>query len=211
MTIHQDGLQRASAMLAQVQDQNALQIVAAFQAHIRDHMAQELRAEMFKAAGIPMQTDPMGNAQPLDPQTESAITTRLLAALPTVPMPQAPAPPDLVQSKIDAQSKLADAEAKRKDTLAAAELARKDQAAQAEQARKDEALRAEQRRKDAIAGSDLIRRTAADHLTTAHDLHSRRELAAIAKEGAQAKLDADRKVSQLKIKAAAKPAKKSKA
>lgn len=176
--IHQDGLERASSVLAAHQDENALQITAAFQAHMREHYAMKYRALVFQQAGVNQPLDQNGMPQTLDPQTERQITAKVQQALPAIPKP--PPPPqaaDPVQAKIDAQNKLAEAEIARRDTAAQAEQRRKDADAAAKKTREDAAAAAAEARKDTATGTAIIRDATRAHVMTAAELRAKRELA----------------------------------
>lgn len=160
LAIHQDGLARASALYPPEQFEKVIQ--PAFQAHIRDHMAKSYLKQIMQAAGLPPKFDADGNPAGEDPQTEAAVTQRVVAIIQQLPHPQPkPGTPSAeqqaAQQKLAFEAKAAQATIDQKEQAFQAEEKRKQVAFDNEERRKDQALNNQEARIDITAATEQVR------------------------------------------------------
>lgn len=138
--VHQDGLQRASALYPPEVFQQTIQ--PTMQAHIRDHMAKAYYKQVMQAAGLQPRFDADGHPTGLSPEVERQITAHVVQILGKLPHPQPkPGTPSAEQQMM--QQELAF-----KGKAAQAAIDQKEQAFQAEEIRKQIAFDNEEKRKD---------------------------------------------------------------
>jgi len=169
IAIHQDGLQRASALYPPDVFQKMIQ--PAFQAHIRDHMAKSYLKQVMAAARLPLHFDPDGNPAGLDPQTEQQITARVAGIIAQLPHPPPkPNTPSFEQQqqqqKLQMEQAAAQAKIDQNEQAFQAEQRRKQIAFENEERRKDQALNNQEARIDITAATGMLR----DAATTQVDL-----------------------------------------
>lgn len=172
LAIHRHGA--ATAAASPMDPQTQQMVMAAYGVHIRDHMAQAYRKQIYALAGIappPLNAD--GDPVELPPDVEAAVTAAVVAKLPPPPPPpappqQGPTPEQKAQAELQAKQTLAEAQAKRDDAMAKMENERKTRAFLEEEARKDQAHKralarqaelaaAEAKRKDVLTAAQVVR------------------------------------------------------
>ena len=189
LAIHRHGAAVAAASPMDPQTQQM--VMAAYGVHIRDHMAQLYRKQVYQAAGIaPPPEDQDGNPVALPPDVEAAVTAAVVAKLPPPPPPPQPqgppqpSPAEQAQAKLQAQQTIAQGQVARDHMTAAMENERKTRAFLEDEARKDQAHRAqlqrikemtaaEEARKNAAAGAQLVRDSASTAVKHRHDNRAR--------------------------------------
>ena len=164
LAIHRHGA--ATAAASPMDPATQQMVMAAYGVHIRDHMAQLYRKQVFAAAGIkPPPEDEQGNPVELPPDIEAQVTAAVVAKLPPPPPPpappqQGPSPEDKAKAELQAKQTLAEAQAKREDTQAQLDNERKTRAFLEEEARKDQAHKAALKRQQELAAGDAKRKDA---------------------------------------------------
>lgn len=171
IAIHQDGVQRASALYPPEVFQKVIQ--PAMQAHIRDHMAKAYLKQVMAAARLPLHLDEDGNPQGMDPQTEQQVTSRVASIIAQLPHPQPkPGTPSaeaqISQQKIQLLSAESQATTDRKEQEFQAEERRKQVAFDNEEKRKDQALNNQEARIDTTAATAMLREGVQQHADLAH-------------------------------------------
>lgn len=139
---HQVGYLTASGMPPEQLDP----IMAVHWAHIREHMALDIRAQVIQMAGVPLPPlDESGEAPELPPDLEAEVSQAVMEALPALPPPPQATGED---GAVDADATIAKTKAaiEAKDMESKAAIARADEAFEAEEARKEVAFQAEQHR-----------------------------------------------------------------
>lgn len=169
--IHQDGIQRASALYPPQVFEQVIQ--PAMQAHIRDHMAKAYLKQVMTAAGLQPNFDADGNPQGLDPQTELAITNRVAAVIAQLPHPQPkPGTPSAeqqaAQQKLDFQKQANQQSIDQGEQKFQAEERRKQAAFDNEEKRKDQAMNFQEARLDNAAATDQARDSVIKHQELKH-------------------------------------------
>lgn len=172
IAIHQDGLQRASALYPPEVFQKVIQ--PAMQAHIRDHMAKAYLKQIMNAARLPIHFDEDGNPAGMDPQTEARVTAQVVKIIAALPHPQPkPGTPSAeaqqAQAKIQIMTQDADAARDQKEQSFQAEESRKQTAFDNEEKRKDQALNNQEARIDITAATGQLR----DGVEAFHDLRQK--------------------------------------
>jgi hypothetical protein len=160
IAIHQDGLQRASALYPPEEFEKVIQ--PALQAHIRDHMAKAYLKQVMAAARLPLHFDADGNPQGLDPQTEQQVSARVASIISQLPHPQPkPGTPSfeqqMQQQKLQFEAKKSQADIDQDEQAFQAEERRKQVAFDNEEKRKDQALNNQEARIDITAATDQVR------------------------------------------------------
>jgi hypothetical protein len=172
LAIHRHGA--ATAAASPMDPATQQMVMAAYGVHIRDHMAQLYRKQVFAAAGIqPPPEDAEGNPIELPPDVEARVTAAVVAKLPPpppppAPPPAAPSPAETAQAKLQAQQTLAQGEVQRQDKMSQMDNERKTRAFLEDEARKDQAHKralartkelaaAESKRQDALAAAQVVR------------------------------------------------------
>ena len=175
LAIHRHGA--ATAAASPMDPATQQMVMAAYGVHIRDHMAQSYRKQVFAAAGIkPPPEDADGNPVELPPDVEAQVTAAVVAKLPPPPPPpappqQGPTPEQKTQAELQAKQTLAEAQAKRDDVSAGMDNerktraflqdeARKDQAHKNDLARQQELAAGESKRQDKLAAAKVVRESA---------------------------------------------------
>lgn len=188
LAIHRHGA--ATVAASPMDPQTQQMVMAAYGVHIRDHMAQLYRKQVFQAAGIkPPPEDAQGNPVELPPDVEAQVTAAVVAKLPPPPPPPqppqaGPTPEQKTQAELQAKQTLAEAQAKRDDTSAQLDNerktrafledeARKDQAHQRALARQKELAAGESKRKDALAAAQVVRDGAVAGVKHQHEAKGR--------------------------------------
>jgi hypothetical protein len=171
LAIHQDGLQRASALYPPEMFEKVIQ--PAMQAHIRDHMAKAYLKQVMAAAGFAPQFDEDGNPVGMDPQTEQQVTARVSQILAQLPHPQPkPGTPSaeqqIAQQKLQFQGQVNQATIDQTEQKFQAEERRKQVAFDNEEKRKDQALNNQEARIDTTAATANIREGVAAHVDLRH-------------------------------------------
>jgi len=140
ITVHQDGLQRASALYPPEVFQQTIQ--PAMMAHIRDHMSKAYYKQVMAAAGLQPRFDADGHPTGLSPEVEQQITAHVVQIIGRLPHPQPkPGTPSAEQQQIQQELEF---KAKGAQQL----LDQKEQAFQAEETRKQIQFENEEKRKD---------------------------------------------------------------
>jgi hypothetical protein len=200
--IHANGLQWALAANQDPEQQQ--QIVAAFQAHMREHQALNYRQMIAAQLGIPMPPlDQAGMPQEVDPEFERKFSRAVLLALPPPPQPEG----DQAAAEGEAVLDKSKATIVAKDRESLAKVERDTLAFVAEEQRKQKAFEAEQRRANTNLAFDLSRDSKRANLED--NLKDRAAAADMIRGGAKAKL-ANRQAEQsgkLKLNLAAQQAK----
>jgi hypothetical protein len=216
LAIHRHGAQTVAASPMDPQTQQM--VMAAYGVHIRDHMAQLYRKQVFEAAGIqPPPEDEEGNAVELPPDVEAMVTAAVAAKLPPPPPPPQPAqqgatPEQKVQAELQAKQTLAEAEAKRRDAESQMENERKTRAFLEEEARKDHAHKqqlarqkelaaAEAKRKDLLAASQVVREGHVAAVKHRHDSKGKERQNAIQAKAGELSLKQQAAEAKLRLKA----------
>ena len=163
IAIHQDGLQRASALYPPEVFQKVIQ--PAMMAHIRDHMAKSYYKQMMTSAGLSPQFAPDGSIPAQNPQLERQITAKVVSILQRLPHPTPkPGTPSAEQAMSDAKIKMFTAERQAQITQAEqkfqADERRKQQAFENEEKRKDHAMLFQEGRLNAAGATEQIRQGA---------------------------------------------------
>jgi hypothetical protein len=219
LAIHRHGA--ATAAASPMDPATQQMVMAAFGVHIRDHMAQSYRKQIFATAGIqPPPLDQEGNPIELPADIEAQVTAAVVAKLPPPPPPpapptQGPTPEQKVQAELQAKQTLAQASAARDDNSAKLDNERKTRAFLEDEARKDQAHKnqlarqkeladGDSRRKDALTASQVVRESAAAGAKHRTDLQVKREQAAetlrASKEKAAAELATKKAADAVAIK-----------
>lgn len=184
LAIHRHGA--ATAAASPMDPATQQMVMAAFGVHIRDHMAQQYRKQIFALAGIkPPPEDEEGNPVELPPDVEAQVTAAVVQKLPPPPPPpqppqQGPSPQDKVAAELQAKQTLAEAEAKRKDNESSLDNERKTRAFLEDEARKDQAHKrqlarekeladAKAKREDELARAKVVREAAATGIKHKHE------------------------------------------
>ena len=216
LAIHRHGA--ATVAASPMDPQTQQMVMAAYGVHIRDHMAQLYRKQVFEAAGIqPPPEDADGDPIELPPDVEARVTAAVVAKLPPPPPPpappqQGPTPEQKAQAELQAKQTLAEAEAKRKDAAAAMENERKTRAFLEEEARKDHAHKlevarqrelaaAEAKRKDSLAASQVVREGHVAAVKHRHEVASKRGQTAIQAKAGELSLKQQAAEAKLRLKA----------
>lgn len=171
LAIHQDGLQRASALYPPEMFQKVIE--PAMQAHIRDHMAKMYLKQVMQAAGLPPKFDEDGNPAGEDPQTEAQVTQRVAQLIAQLPHPQPkPGTPSFEQQqqqqKLEFEAQASQAGIDQKEQEFQAGERRKQEAFDNEERRKDQALNNQEARIDTTAATSAIRDGVAAHQDLRH-------------------------------------------
>jgi hypothetical protein len=176
LAIHRHGA--ATAAASPMDPATQQMVMAAYGVHIRDHMAQLYRKQVFAAAGIqPPPEDAEGDPIELPPDIEAQVTAAVAAKLPPPPPPpappqQGPTPEQKTAAELQAKQTLAEGEVKRQNILSSQDNERKTRAFLEEEARKDQAHKralerqaelaaGESKRKDTLAAAQVVRDAAA--------------------------------------------------
>jgi hypothetical protein len=184
MLIHQNGLEHAMAQPANQDPDSQAQIVAAFQAHSREHQALHYRAMIAQQMGMEMPPlDPNGMPQEIDPEFERKLSQAVVKAL-----PPPPPPPGQGDQAAEGQAVLDKTQAaiKAKGMDAIAKVERDTVGFVAEEKRKDVAFQNEQRREGANLAFDLSRESRRANLQD--NLKDRAAAADMIRGGAKHKL-----------------------
>jgi hypothetical protein len=171
IAIHQDGMQRASALYPPEVFEKMIQ--PALQAHIRDHMAKAYLKQVMTAARLPFHFDQDGNPAAEDPQTEQQISARVAQILAQLPHPQPkPGTPSFEQQqqqqKMQFDAKESQAAIDQKEQEFQAAERRKQVAFDNEERRKDQALNNQEARIDTTAATAAIRTGVQAHQDLRH-------------------------------------------
>jgi hypothetical protein len=160
LAIHQDGLQRASALYPPDVFEKVIQ--PAMAAHIRDHMAKAYYKQIMTAAHIQVNFDADGNPSTENPQAEAQISAQVAQIIAQLPHPPAkPGTPSAeqqaAQQKLEFEAKGAQQTLDQKEQAFQAEERRKAVAFDNEERRKDQALNNQEARIDITAATDNVR------------------------------------------------------
>jgi hypothetical protein len=171
IAIHQDGLQRASALYPPEVFEKIIQ--PAMTAHVRDHMAKAYYKQVMTAAGLQPNFDADGNPQGLTPEVEAQITSRVAAIIAKLPHPQPkPGTPSAeqqaAQAKIQMMTQDAQAARDQKEQSFQAEERRKAIAFDNEEKRKDQAMAFQEARLDNSTAADNLRAGVEHHVELKH-------------------------------------------